>query len=245
MYVKTHFHQDIFDSRWAWNKHVKKLRVASSIETTWIEFVNFLREIINLIKQWITRVDKILLDLRQRSRQSIIQLIAYLKTLKEQWIDSIQDSIRVLFLTQILHLYIRRELIRRQINTINRREIEKKTQDIEAIKFVSTHLKRKNDDSHKTNDFDSKQRRIRNNTSSKNVFVVAFVASVVLSRSTDDRKFDKWNKFVSRERNFQRDQEFENATSRNFVFACYNCDDLNHFKNKYQQFIREKKTLSC
>ena len=29
MYIKTYLHQDIFNSKWAWNKHVKKLRVAS------------------------------------------------------------------------------------------------------------------------------------------------------------------------------------------------------------------------
>ena len=121
MYVKIHFHQDIFDSRWTWNKRVKKLRVVSQIETTWIEFVNFFWKIINSIKQQITRIDEILLDLRQRLKQSIIQLIAYLKTLKEQWIDFIQTSVRILFLTQILPLYIRRELIRRQVYTINRR----------------------------------------------------------------------------------------------------------------------------
>ena len=89
MYAKAHFHQNIFDSKWAWNKHVKKLRVANQIKITWIEFVNFFRKIINSIKQRIIRVEKTLFNLRQRFEQSIIQLIVYLKTLKKQWIDFI------------------------------------------------------------------------------------------------------------------------------------------------------------
>ena len=84
MYVKAHFYQNIFDSKWTWNKHVKKLRVASQVKITWIEFVNFLRKIINSIKKRVIQINEILLDLRQCSKQSIIQLIAYLKTLKKQ-----------------------------------------------------------------------------------------------------------------------------------------------------------------
>ena len=218
--------------------------VASQVEITWIEFVNFLREIINSIKQRVTRVDEILLDLRQHSRQSIIQLIAYLKTLKEQWIDFIQNFVQALFLTQILHLYIRRELTRRQIDTISRREMKKTTRDIKIIELVSIHLKKKNDNSHKTSEFESKRRCIQNNTLSKNVLIVALVASVALSRFTDNKRFNQSRKLVSRKKNSQQDREFKSATSRDLIFAYYNCDSLNHFKNKCRQSIRERKASS-
>ena len=241
MYAKMHIHQSIFDSKWTWNKHVKKLRVTNQIEITWIEFVNFFRKIINSIKQRIIRIEKTLFNLRQRFEQSIIQLIVYLKTLKKQWIDFIQNSVRVLFLIQTLYSYIRRELIRRQINIINRREIKKTTRNIKAIEFVSIHLKKKDDDDHKTSDFDSKRYCIQNNTFSKNVLVVALVAFVSLSRFTNDRKLDKSNKFVSKKNFFQRNREFKSAMFWNLAFACYNCENLNYFKNKCRQFIREKK----
>ena len=147
-------------------------------------------------------------DLRQRLKQSIIQLITYLKTLKKQWIDFIQNFVRILFLTQILHSYIRCGLIRRQINTINRREIKKTIWNIKTIEFVSIHLKKKSSDDHKTSDFDSKRRRIQNNTSSKNVLVVAFVAFVAFSRFTDDIRLDQAKKFVSKKKIFN---EIENS----------------------------------
>ena len=104
-----------------------------------------------------------MLDLQQHFKQSIIHIITYLKTLKKQWIDFIQNFVWILFLTQIFHLYIRRELIYCQIDTINQREIRKITWDIETIEFMLTHLKRKNNDNHNTSDFDLKQHRIRNN----------------------------------------------------------------------------------
>ena len=104
---------------------------------------------------------------------------------------------------QILYSYIRRELICRQVNTINRREMKKTTRNIEMIEFVLTHLKKKSDDNHKTSDFDSKRRRIRNDMSLKNVLVVAFVASFTFSCFINDKRLDKSNKFVSKKKIFK------------------------------------------
>ena len=106
-------------------------------------------------------------------------------------------------------------------------------------------FKKKNDDNHKTSDFDSKRRRIQNNMSLKNILVAAFIAFVASSRFINNKRLDQLKKLVSRKIFFQRDQEFENATSWNLIFACYNYDSLNHFKNKCRQSIREKKTSNC
>ena len=74
-----------------------------------------------------------------------------------------------------------------------------------------TYSKRKSNDNHKTSDFDLKQRCIRDNTSSKNVVVIAFVTFVVFSRFADDRRLDKLKKFVSRKIFFNK---IENLKTR-------------------------------
>ena len=116
---------------------------------------------------------------------------------------------------QTLHSYIRRELTCCQINRISRFEIKKMIQDIETIEFVLIHLK-KNDNDHKTSDFDSKRRRIQNNMSLKNILVAAFIAFVAFSRFTNNRRLDQSKKIVLRKKNFSK---IENSKARHFKIS--------------------------
>ena len=150
----------------------------------------------------------------------------------------------ILFLIQIFHLYIRCELIFCQIDIINQCEIKKTIWNIDMIKFVSIYLKKK------ATTIVKRMTSIQNNVEFEIIHHWKTFSSLRLSRllcsrvsRTTKNSTNRINPFWKK-KDFQRNWKFENATFRNFAFACYNYNNLNHFKNKCWQFIRKKKISS-
>lgn len=77
-----------------------------------------------------------LTTLKQRSNQTVAQLIAYIESLEDQLCEPFQDSVRALFFLQALHDYIRKEIGRRDTDSSNRRAVEEAARQIEAIEAI-------------------------------------------------------------------------------------------------------------
>jgi hypothetical protein len=114
----------------------------------WKQFCDFLKEQINLIKLWITIVEQKIKLLHQRNNQSIAQLIAYLKVLKEQWLEFISNNLRVSNLLLVLHEYFRKKIVCKNVNVANRKIVKKIVRQIKIMK-TKCHFKTQNKFNHK------------------------------------------------------------------------------------------------
>ncbi len=83
-FVKFLLSNNVSKLDWIWQKYWLRLDETTKSISFWKQFCDFLRKQINLIKLWITIVKQKIKLFHQRNNQSIAQLIAYLKFLKEQ-----------------------------------------------------------------------------------------------------------------------------------------------------------------
>jgi hypothetical protein len=83
-FVKFLLSNTVSEFDWVWQRYRLRLDETAKSVFIWKQFCDFLREQINLIKLRITIVEQKIKLLHQRNNQSIAQLIAYLKALKEQ-----------------------------------------------------------------------------------------------------------------------------------------------------------------
>jgi hypothetical protein len=84
-FVKSLLSNIVSEFDWVWQKYRLRLDETTKSIFFWKQFCDFLKEQINLIKFWITIVRQKIKLFHQRNNQSIVQLIAYLEILKEQW----------------------------------------------------------------------------------------------------------------------------------------------------------------
>jgi hypothetical protein len=114
----------------------------------WKQFCDFLKEQINLIKLRITIVEQKIKLFHQRNNQSIAQLIAYFEVLKEQWFELISNNLRTSNFLLVLHEYLRKKIVRKNVNVASRKIVKEIVRQMKAMKTKS-HFKFQNKFDHK------------------------------------------------------------------------------------------------
>ncbi len=132
------------------------------------------------------------------------QLIVYLKTLKKQWSKSISNNLRARNLLFILHDYLRKKIVWKNVNVASRKIVKKIVRQIEAIEMKS-HLKSQNKS-------ESKQSRrfYANNKRFKNENLDDMQLTTVVIADSEQRKA-------------------RSAKNLSHII-CYTCDKAKHYK---------------
>ena len=176
----------------------------------WVEFFVFLKKHVNFVKLRIANIEKKFHFLKQRSEQTIFQLIVYLKAFEWQWFEILSNSVRVNSLIQALHDYIKKKLGRKKIDMFNRKTVKKVAMIIENIEKKSTHFW-KNKKDQKTNDSKKRKR----------------IDDVFDKKSNDDR----FNAFTEFNKNAKKNKNDKKNKKRNLSkITCYNCQKKNIIK---------------
>jgi hypothetical protein len=147
-FVKSLLSNNVSEFDWIWQKYRLRLDETAKSISFWKQFCDFLREQINLIKLRITIVEQKIKLFHQRNNQSIAQLIAYLKILKEQWLELISNNLRASNLLFVLHEYLRKKIVRKNVNVASRKTVKKTVRQMKAMKTKS-HFKAQNKSDHK------------------------------------------------------------------------------------------------
>ncbi len=129
---------------WVWQKYRLRLDETAKSISFWKQFCDFLKEQINFIKLRITIVEQKIKLFHQRNNQSIAQLIAYLEALKEQWLELISNNLRTSNLLLVLHEYLRKKIVRKNVNVASRKIVKETARQMKAMKTKS-HFKNKSD----------------------------------------------------------------------------------------------------
>jgi hypothetical protein len=187
---------------WVWQRYRLRLDETAKSIFFWKQFCDFLREQSNLIKLRITIVEQKIKLLHQRNNQSIAQLIAYLEALKEQWLELISNSLRASNLLLVLHEYLCKKIVRKNVNVASRKTVKETVRQMKTMKTKS-HFKNKSD--HKQN-----KEQFVNNKRLRN----------------DHQNEIQLMKIVTTDSN----QKKIRSTKNLFHIICYTCDKSRHYK---------------
>ncbi len=124
-FVKSLLSNNAFDSSWIWQRYRLRLDEIEKSSFIWKFFCDFLRKQISSIKFRITTIDQKIKLLHQRNNQTIVQLITYLEVLKKQWLELISNNLRVSNLLFALHEYLRKKIVRKNVNVLKRKIVKK------------------------------------------------------------------------------------------------------------------------
>jgi ABC-type multidrug transport system fused ATPase/permease subunit len=161
-FVKSLLSNNVSELDWVWQRYRLRLDETAKLVSTWKQFCDFLKEQMSSTKLRITIVDQKIKLLHQRNNQLMTQLIVYLKTLEKQWSKSISNNLRASNLLLVLHNYLRKKIVRKNVNVANRKIVKKTARQIEAIEMKS-HLKSQNKSKSKQNRrFHANNKRLRN-----------------------------------------------------------------------------------
>ncbi len=161
-FVKLLLSNNVSRLDWVWQKYRLRFDETAKLVFTWKQFCDFLREQMSSTKFRITVVDQKIKLLHQRNNQSMTQLIVYLKTLKKQWFESISNNLRASNLLLVLHDYLRKKIVRKNVNVANRKIVKKIVRQMKAIE-MKFHLKSQNKSKSKQNrKFHANNKRLRN-----------------------------------------------------------------------------------
>jgi hypothetical protein len=170
----------------------------------WKQFCDLLREQINLIKFRITIVEQKIKLLHQRNNQSIAQLIAYLKVLKEQWFEFISNNLRTSNLLLVLHEYFRKKIVRKNVNVASRKIVKEIARQMKAMK-TKFHFKTQNKSDHKQN-----KKQFVNNKCLKNDHQNEIQLMTIVIADSNQKKI--------------------RSTKNLFHIIYYTCDKSRHYK---------------
>jgi hypothetical protein len=203
-FVKSLLSNIVSELDWIWQRYRLRLDETAKSIFFWKQFCDFLKEQINFIKLRITIVEQKIKLLHQRNNQSIVQLIAYLEALKEQWFELISNNLRASNFLLVLHEYLRKKIVRKNVNVANRKIVKKVVRQMKAMKTKS-HFKSQNK-------FDHKQRKEQsvNNKSFKNNHQNEIQLMTIVITSSDQKKI--------------------RSTKNLFHIICYTCDKSRHYK---------------
>jgi hypothetical protein len=136
-FVKSLLSNNVSELDWVWQKY--RLRLDETAKSTffWKQFCDFLKKQINFIKLRITIVKQKIKLFHQRNNQSIAQLLAYFKALEEQWFEIISNNLRASNLLFVLHEYLRKKIVRKNVNVANRKIVKKTVRQIKTVKTKS------------------------------------------------------------------------------------------------------------
>jgi hypothetical protein len=136
-FVKLLLSNNVSEFDWIWQKYRLRFDETAKSISFWKQFCDFLKEQINLIKFRITIVEQKIKLFHQRNNESIAQLIAYLKILKKQWFELISNNLRTSNLLFVLHEYLRKKIVRKNVNVANRKIIKKISRQMKTMKTKS------------------------------------------------------------------------------------------------------------
>jgi hypothetical protein len=139
-FVKSLLSNNVSEFEWVWQRYRLRLDETAKLVFFWKQFCDFLKKQVNFIKLRITIVEQKIKLLHQRNNQSIAQLIAYFEILKKQWFESISNSLRANNFLLVLHEYLRKKIVRKNVNVTNRKIVKKTVRQIKIIETKS-HLK--------------------------------------------------------------------------------------------------------
>ncbi len=205
-FVKSLLSNNVSDLDWAWQRYLLRFDETVKFVFIWKQFCDFLREQINSIKLRITFVEQKIKLLHQRNNQSIAQLIAYLEALKKQWFELISNSLRTSNLLLVLHEYLRKKIVRKNVDVASRKIVKKTARQMKAIEMKS-HLKSQNKSkSKKSRRFHANNKRLRNENSDDMQLMTVVIA----------------------------DSEQKKARSAKNLshIICYTCDKAEHYKSQ-------------
>jgi hypothetical protein len=161
-FVKSLLSNNVSKLDWVWQKYRLRLDETAKFVFIWKQFCDFLKEQMSSTKLRITVVDQKIKLLHQRNNQSMTQLIVYLKTLKKQWLESISNNLRASNLLLVLHDYLRKKIVRKNVNVANRKIVKKTVRQMKTIEMKS-HLKSQNKSKSKqSRKFHANNKRLRN-----------------------------------------------------------------------------------
>jgi hypothetical protein len=134
------------------------------------------------------------------------QLIIYLKTLKKQWSKSISNSLQTSNLLLVLHDYLRKKIVRKNVNVANRKIVKKIVRQVKAIEMKS-HLKSQDKSKSKqSRRFHANNKRLRNEN-----FDDTQLMTIVIADS---------------------EQKKARSTKNLSHIICYICDKAKHYKSQ-------------
>ncbi len=203
-FVKFLLSNTVSEFDWVWQRYRLRLDETAKSIFFWKQFCDFLKEQINLIKFRIMIVEQKIKLLHQRNNQSIAQLIAYLEVLKEQWFELISNSLRASNLLLVLHEYLRKKIVRKNVNVASRKIVEEIARQMKAMKTKS-HLKNKSDHKQSKEQFVN-NKRLRNDHQNE------IQLMTIVTTDSNQKKI--------------------RSTKNLFHIICYTCDKSRHYKSQ-------------
>jgi hypothetical protein len=205
-FVKLLLSNNVSEFDWIWQRYRLRLDETAKLVSFWKQFCDFLREQINLIKLRITIVEQKIKLLHQRNNQSIAQLIAYLEALKEQWLESISNSLRTSNLLLVLHEYLRKKIVRKNVNVASRKIVKEIVRQMKAVKTKS-HLQTLNKSDHKQS-----KEQFANNKRLRNDHQNEIQLMTIVTADSNQKKI--------------------RSTKNLSHIICYTCDKSKHYKSQ-------------
>jgi hypothetical protein len=202
-FVKLLLSNIVSEFDWVWQRYRLRLDETAKSISFWKQFCDFLRKQINLIKLRITIVEQKIKLLHQRNNQSIAQLIAYLKALKEQWFEFISNNLSTSNLLLVLHEYLRKKIVRKNVDVANRKTVKEIARQMKAVKTKS-HFKNKSD--HKQN-----KEQFVNNKRLRNDHQNEIQLMIIVTADSNQKK--------------------TRSTKNLSHIICYTCDKSKHYKS--------------
>jgi hypothetical protein len=203
-FVKLLLSNIVSELDWVWQKYRLRFDETAKSISFWKQFCDFLKEQINLIKLRITIVEQKIKLLHQRNNQSIAQLIAYLKLLKEQWLELISNNLRTSNLLLVLHEYLRKKIVRKNVNVANRKTVEETARQMKTMK-TKFHFKNKFDHKQSKEQFVN-NKRLRNNHQNE------IQLMTIVTADSNQKKI--------------------RSTKNLSHIICYTCDKSRHYKSQ-------------
>jgi hypothetical protein len=145
----------------------------------------------------------------------IIQFIAYLEVLKKQWLELISNNLRINNLFFPLHEYLRKEVVRKNVNMSNRKIVKKTTRQIKVVetKFFQKQQTKQKDKFNKRNYVN---KRLKTNIANEFQMITIIITSS----------------------NQKRARSIKNLSH----ITCYACNKIDHYKSQCKNNDFDKKT---
>ncbi len=132
-------------------------------------------------------------------------MIAYFEILKKQWLEFISNNLRANNFLFVLHEYLRKKIVRKNVNVANRKIVKKTVRQIKTMKTKS-HLKISKSD-HKQN-----KKQFINNKRFKNDHQNEIQLMTIVIADSNQKK--------------------TRSTKNLSYIICYTCDKSRHYKSQ-------------
>jgi hypothetical protein len=131
-------------------------------------------------------------------------LIAYLKALKEQWFELISNNLRTSNLLLVLHEYLRKKIVRKNVDVASRKIVKETVRQMKAMK-TKFHFKNKFDHKQNKEQFIN-NKRLRNDHQNETQLMI------IVTVDSNQKKI--------------------RSTKNLFHIICYTCDKSRHYKSQ-------------